>query len=132
MRGLERNKQSLYYCNYKSKDELKDEKGFFTGEFIITYDHPKLLKASITLAKGYDEMQQYGTSFEYDKTIICDNVNLNINENTIFFIDKEPIFDYDNNTLLNTDYIITRIAKSFNVLLIFVKKVKNNEYINKD
>ena len=127
MRCMVRNKSTFKYLTYKGKTELKDSNNYSTGEYVITYNSPITYKAPISANKGQDYMATFGMAQDYDKVITIDDANLNVDENTMFFIDKEPIYDENNYTLSNTDYIVSKISRSINVLVILVKKVRADE-----
>lgn len=127
MRCMVRNKSSFKYLTYIGKTELKDSDNYSTGEYVITYNEPITYKAPISANKGQDYMEMFGVAQDYDKVITIDDVDLNVDENTMFFIDKDPIYDPQTHTLLNKDYIVSKIAKSINVLVILVKKVRTDE-----
>ena len=122
-----RNKTSFKYLTYKDKSELKDSNNYSTGEYVITYNAPITYKASISANKGEDYMSMFGVAQDYDKVITIDDPTLNIDENTMIFIDKEPIYDTETETLLNKDYIVSKISISLNVLVVLVKKVRADE-----
>lgn len=127
MKSMSRNKSSFKYLTYKGKTELKDSDNYSTGEYVITYNAPVSYKAPISANKGQDFMEMFGVAQDYDKVITIDDVNLSVDENTMFFIDKDPVYDSTNETLSNKDYIVSKIAKSLNVLVILVKKVRTDE-----
>lgn len=120
MRTLNRNKQTFYYALYTSKtDYLVDGKK--TGEFTKTYATPVAMQANISPAKGTAEIDQFGINDNYDRTICTDNVTCPIQEDTILWIDREP-FDEEGNPVPH-NYKVYRVAKSFNDILIAIKKV---------
>ena len=126
MRSMLRNKSSYKYLTYKGKSEIS--KGLYkTGEYKITYYAPIERKDVIGVAQGQDLMETYGVAQDYDKIIVIDDPNLGIDENTLFFIDKQPIYNNTTFTISNSDYIVSKIAKSLNVLRVYVKKVRPNE-----
>lgn len=122
-----RNKTSFKYLTYKDKSELKDSNNYSTGEYVITYNAPITYKAPISANKGEDYMSMFGVAQDYDKVITIDDPTINIDENTMIFIDKEPIYDTETETLLNKDYIVSKISISLNVLVVLVKKVRADE-----
>lgn len=123
MQCLNRNKTLLYYSLLEGQTYIKDSDGYDTGETRNTYAEPVKLYASISASKGQDVIELFGVNCEYDKTIIIDDIECPIDENTIVFIDKEPSWDETNKTLNNSDYIVVRVARSLNFIAIAVKKV---------
>lgn len=125
MRNLNKNKTNFYALNYVGKEEVIDEQGHRTGEYLIKYSDKMCVKAHISGAKGSSSVEIFGTDIAYDKTIIMDLAyfkGLGLNENSVFFIDKEPA--YDNETPLY-DYKVARISKTLNEVAIAISQVRN-------
>jgi len=125
MRNLNKNKSNFYALNYVGKEEILDEHGNRTGEYLISYSEPMCVNAHISGAKGSSNVEIFGTDISYDKTIIMDLAyfkELGLNENSTFFIDKE--LAYDNETPLY-DYKVVRISKTLNEVAIAISQVRN-------
>lgn len=122
MRCLERNKTTIHYALFLSKEADKDEYGNESGEPIIAYTDPIELRANVSPATGASQIEQFGNSVKYDKVIIFDDVALPIDENTVFFVDKPPTRDAEGNLLF--DYVVKMIAKSLNSIAIAISKVE--------
>lgn len=116
MRCLERNKQEFYYCLYGVK-ERKDE----YGNSVKGYGEAISMSANISPATGNTQVEPFGTEIEYDKVIVTDDVNCPIDENTVLFIDKEPIFTTNGEPL--NDYVVKKVAKSLNSISYAVSRV---------
>lgn len=116
MRCLDRNKQTFYYSLYVGKTEMVDEYGNKTGEYDIEYSKPIECKANISPAKGDTESRQFGNDVKYDKVIVIDKPNIEIDEQTILWIDQLPNKPYD--------YVVRGIARSLNSVSLAVEKVK--------
>ena len=114
MRCLVRNKRSFYYANYDKKEPVIDEYGNQTGEFKVTYTFPIPYKANISPAKGETINEYFGEAEDYDRVIVLEN-NVNISEQSILWIDREPTQAHN--------YIIKKVAKSLNSTILAVKKV---------
>lgn len=122
MKCLERNKTKIKVCLYLGKSEITDSDGYETGEFGISYSAPMEIRACVSSAHGYAQTQTFGINLVYDKVVTIDNVMLPIDENTLFFIDEQPIYDCDTKLVSNKDYIVKGISKSLNVLSVAVAK----------
>lgn len=75
MKIMERNKQSFYYCLYSGKTAVVDAEGNETGESSLTYSTEVLMKANVSAATGYAQIEQFGSNEQYDSTEcanICD------------------------------------------------------------
>ena len=136
MRALNRNKTEFYYCLYNDKVRYMDENGTETGEHIVIYDEPVLMRANVSAASGYAQTEQFGNLENYDKVIVTDDMNCPINENTVLFVDKEPEFvtaetyvEVDDELrpiaieIPVYDYTVRRVAKSLNSISYALSKV---------
>lgn len=132
-----RNDSKFYYCLYDGEQEILDEYGNRTGQYIVTYAEPVEMWANISPATGAAQTELFGTLDNYDKVIVTHDMDCPIDENTVLFIDKEPEnTDAQNNeetavTVTGTtvsvpvyDYTVRRVAKSLNAISIAVSKVK--------
>lgn len=127
MRCLEINKKTFYALNYKGQSDVIDEEGNFTGETIVEYSKPIQIRANISGARGSSQIEMFGNETQYDKTIVMSKQyfeKLGIDENSVFFIGKKPIYDKENNPLYN--YRVYRIAEVINEIAIAIEEVKAN------
>ena len=115
MRIMERNKQSFWYLLYDRKVPVTDEDGNETGEETVVY------KPAVSAATGASQVEQFGNLAGYDKVIVTDDMTCPVDENTVLFLDKEPVYDEDGKPLY--DYMVRRVAKSLNSVSIAVTKV---------
>lgn len=121
MRTLERNKVPFWYLLYDHKEPVKDEYGNETGEEQVFYKDAVSMKANISAATGSAQVEQFGNFAGYDKVIVTDDMSCPIDENTVLFIDKEPVYT-DEKPLY--DYVVKRVAKSLNSISYAVSKVE--------
>ena len=124
MKCLKRNKRTFHYCLYEGKQKSYDEDGYYAGEEKPAYSEPIVCQGNISSAKGETEIDLFGSSLQYDKVIVLDDVHSPIDENTVLFIDKEPSFDSLGNPLF--DYIVKRVARSLNSVSYAIERVKVN------
>lgn len=117
MRTLQRNKRAFYYALYKSQVMNKDEYGNEDGTPVISYDTPVRMMANISSASGNSQIEQFGTSVQYDKVIVTDDMSCPIDENTILYVDVIP------GETAAHDYIVKRVAKSLNSIAYAISKV---------
>lgn len=120
MRDLKRNQQTIFYRMYEKNTEIIDEYGNSTGQFKPEYGELKAISVSVSASRGSTDSQQFGSMLDYDKVLITANMNCEINENTILWID-EPDTEKPN------DYIVKKLAKSLNQIQIAVKRVTVSE-----
>ena len=127
MRTLERNKRTFAYALYMGKQEMTDDEGYLTGEPKLTYSEWIPCSANISAARGDTQTEQFGISEQYDKTIVIDDVNCPIDENTVLAIDIEPNTNSDGTPIF--DYIVKKKAVSLNSVTYAISKVKvDGEY----
>lgn len=127
MRNLSINKKPMYRLNYLGKVEVVGKDGYKTGEFRVSYSEEKLFKANVSGAKGNAIVETIGINLDYDKVItmsVALFMDLQIDENTVFFIDKKP--EYGSNGAPLYDYSVKRICEALNEVVIAVKKVRGN------
>lgn len=127
MRNLNINKKPLYRLNFIGKEDVLDDRGYKTGEFRVKYGKVKLFKANVSGAKGNAIVETIGVNLDYDKVITMSTaefMDLRIDENTVFFIDKKP--EYKANGAPLYDYSVKRICEALNEVVIAVKKVRGN------
>ena len=123
MKTLQRNKVRIFYANYLKKTPLKDEYGNLTGEYDIVYDNPVEIKANVSAARGEATTRQFGEDESYDRVIVMDDPNTQINVSSVLWIDTLPEIKADGSTDTPYDYIIKQVAPSLNSVSIAVSKV---------
>lgn len=115
MRCLKRDKQKVYVSLYEERQECTDEIGRYNGEYQIVRSEPIEIECSVSAAIGNSQIEVFGQMLNYDKTVIIDNVDFEIDEHAVLWIDKTTDEPYD--------YIINRIAKTPNFIALAVSKV---------
>ena len=123
MKILKRNTQVFYYALYKATERVISDKGYKTGEPIVTYEKPVLMRASISPASGRTYAEIFGSDINYTKVIITDDVNCPIDEQTVLWVDTLPDLDDEGETDTPNDYCITAIRKSLNCIAYAIAKV---------
>ena len=121
MKVMERNKSPFWYLLYEGKSPILDDDGNETGESKVSYKAAVPMRANVSAASGSAQVEQFGSFVSYDKVIITDKLSCPIDENTVLFIDKEPVYADDGTPLY--DYVVKRVAKSLNSISYAVSKV---------
>lgn len=121
MRTMERDKSKFWYLLYDHKEPVIDEDGNESGESRVVYKEAVEYRANVSAATGSVQVEQFGNLTGYDKVIVTSDMDFPVDENTVFFIDKEPDYDEDKNP--RYDYIVKRVAKSPNVIAVALTKV---------
>lgn len=129
MKSLKRNQQTFYYYMYKDKIPKLDDYGNKTGEYTLIYHIAKECKGNISAGNGNSQVELFGNDINYNKVIVIDNPNCEINEFSLLCIDINPQY-YDVNSTPAHDYIVKGIARSLNSVSIAIGKVKADEIEN--
>ncbi len=122
MRLLKRNTQTVQYRNWLTNQPVFDEDGYQTGEYESSYSDPIELICNISPANGSTQREIFGNISTYHKILVTDKIDCDIDEQTIFYIEKK----YENEMVRN-DYVVAGIAKSLNVLSIALRKVETGD-----
>lgn len=131
MRCMNRNKVKFFYSLYEGREPITDEYGNVTGEYDVKHGNPTEGYANISAAKGETQTRQFGESETYDKVIVMDNEAPPIDEYSVLWVDTVPqlnedgslTVDEEGNVLTPHDYIVKKVAKSLNNVLIAISKV---------
>lgn len=115
MRCLRRDTQTVYVSLYEQRVELTDEIGRYTGEYNVCRSEPIDIECNVSAAIGNSQIEVFGQMLNYDKTVIIDDVNFDIDEHAVLWIENDTSKPYD--------YIIKRVAKTPNYIALAVSKV---------
>lgn len=116
MRGLSRNKTTIYYALYEGNGEHMED-GLYTGEPDPTYSTPVALRASVSAARGTADVDLFGVTSSYSKTVIVDNTSCPIDEHSRLWIGIKPTGSTPHN------YEVVQVAKSLNHIAYAVREV---------
>lgn len=116
MRGLMRNKRPIVYKNFVSTVFKEDERGRKIGKGVV-YTEPITVYGTVSTPVGRAVLAMFGTDENYDKTIVLDKTDIDINENSVFWIDVQ----YGEN--VPYDHVVTKVLRNRNFLTIGVRKV---------
>ncbi len=125
MRGLARNKKTIWFALYEGEGEYKDG-DLFTGETVPVYSDPCPIRASVSAARGTSEIELFGVNTNYSKTVIVDDTICPINEHSRLWIDRDPRNGAPHN------YEVVMVAKSLNHIAYAVTQVDFNNETNND
>ena len=127
MRNLKLNQNKYIGLNYLGETDYTEASGNKTGEKVILYGDEIEFKSHVSGATGSVVLDNNGVVIEYDKSMVLTKYDLHkygFDENTVFFIDKQPEYDDDNKPLY--DYKVKRIKDTLNEVVILLEKVRNN------
>lgn len=123
MRTMNRNKKWIAYALLEGKAEIMDGERH-TGQFKLKFSAPKLIKVSVSAARGAADAELFGVAEQYDKSIILDDKTseLGICETSRIWIDLLPDPVWDDEPTPH-DYTVVRVAESLNLTVLAVRKV---------
>lgn len=117
MRELKRNKTTIRYALFVRNDPILDEDGNDTAEVKPIYTEPVELSINVSPNTGESATRQFGTTLDYDRTLVICDRSLPINENSVMWVDETD-------TTKPYDYVVKKVAPSLNSLQIAIKKVE--------
>ena len=123
MRTRQRTAQTFYYRLYSGKTEIVDDYGNSLGEYAVQYAAPVECRANISPATGESAIEPFGSLDNYDKVIQTCDMRIPIDENSVLYIDKSPVYSETTGEWNAHDYVVKRIARSVNTVRIAVSKV---------
>ena len=133
MRALKRNKRPFWVAVYTGAEDVTDAQDRLTGEKRLVYDVPKLAYGNISASSGSTinratanvVQRAYGETVDYDRVIVMDDLDFVVNEASVVWIDPPVNPKLNNDGTFNTpyQYVITRIAKTLNVLSLTLREV---------
>lgn len=125
MRRVNKNCSVFWYANFERNEMITDDvTGYHTGEKTAVYSKPVKGFENISPAKGESQIEQFGSYEDYSKVILTYDINYPMDENSILWVDKDPMLDTSGNATVPHDYIVTHVAKSLNTKAYAINKVK--------
>ena len=108
MINLARNKTDVTYRLYLGVTEQVDDDGYYTGENVSSFSDPVTIRASVSASRGTTDLDQFGLNVPYTNTVIVDDMDCPIDENSRLEIAGKP-------------YAVLLVAKSLNHITYAVK-----------
>ena len=120
MRSLNRNKSTFYYAHKLGEKPIVDEMGNYTSETETEYTEPQMKRMNVSVVSGQDVVQAFGNMTEYSRVISTTEMDWEVAEGDIVWIERNPESDKPN-------YVVQRVAKSLNSMLVALKETKTGE-----
>lgn len=117
MQSLARNKQTLYYATYSGITDVVDADGNLTGEKATSYSFPVKACMNIAPNTGRVVTSYFGNDTNYSHILCTTDMSCPINQNTRVWIGQTP-----NQSADNWNFVVKRVAKSLNSILIAVEE----------
>ena len=118
MRGLRRNKQTLYYALYTGKEKVYDSYGDFTGDYTETYSAPVKIDMNIAPAQGTADWNPFGIDTPYTHVAMTFDLNCPISETSKVWINKS--------TNEAANYVVMAVARSLNNIVYALREITSN------
>lgn len=119
MRNLRRNLQPVFYKNYEGQEEIYDSYGYPTGNYIPKYSELKSAMLRVSPNKGTSEGDLFGTLANYDRTMSTSDTALDIDENSVLWLDGAE-------TTGPWNYRVAQVGKDLNSISYAIYKVDVN------
>lgn len=124
MRNLKRNLTEIYYKMYQGEKEILDDEGYRTGEYTTGYSELRSCRISVSGNKGNSENEQFGKNLDYDRTMITADMDCEIDEHSVLWIDTDVDGPYN--------FIVKKRSVTFNQIQFAIKQVDVNETNNSE
>lgn len=111
----------MFYKLYEGKEEILDIYGNVTGSFIPIYSDIQSAMLCVSPNKGTSEVEQFGASADYDRTMTTADANCPIDEDAVLWIDGA---DTDG----PWNYIVKMVARWKNSAQYAIQRVSVTQY----
>lgn len=117
MRCLARNLKTITYQLYLGNQEEMDDNGNYTGNKPPVYSDPVSIRANVSASRGSADLDMFGVNIPYTNTVLVDDLNCPIDENSRIEIDGNP-------------YAVLLVAKSLNHIAYAVRRLTAPQALN--
>lgn len=121
MRSFLRNQQPVFYKLYEGQEEIVDQYGNPTGSFIPKYSGLKSAMLCVSPNKGSSEVEQFGSTEDYDRTMTTADQKCPIDENAVLWVEGA---DTDG----PWNYIVKEVGRWKNSAQYAIKRVTVSQY----
>lgn len=91
MRSFRANQQPVFYKLLLGQEEIIDQDGNATGNFLPIFSEIKTAMLCVSPNKGSTEQNQFGTLADYDRTMTTADTACPIDENSVLWLDGMEI-----------------------------------------
>lgn len=120
MRSLLRNQQPVFYKLYEGEKEIEID-GMPTGSFVPSYSGLKSVMLCVSPNKGSSEVEQFGSTEDYDRTMTTADPKCPIDENAVLWVDGAD-------TEGPWNYIVKEVGRWKNSTQYAIKRVTVSQY----
>lgn len=118
MRSQLRNKKYIYYALFDHLEEIQDDYGDGTGDYVPVYQKPVKLACNVSANSGNGDIGIYGISLDYTHIISITFMTCEIKEDSVIWYGIDTDKPYN--------FVVTKIIKSINNTLILIKEVSTS------
>lgn len=131
MRCVKRNLKPFWYCKYEGYQPVLDADGNETGEIRQKYSEPiqaygNISAGSTMITYGTLIMQPFGQSPRYDRVIVMEDPDFEMDNASVLFVECEPKFREDGSP--ENDYVVKKVARSLNGVSYAILRVRNDQF----
>ena len=120
MKALRINRQTIYYKLLTGVADVTAQ-GLKTGEKTKTYGMLTSARMNVSAARGTADIEQFGVNDNYDRTLVTDDMDCPIDEQSILWVGISP---YDGvGSEVPHNYKVVQVAKSLNSIMYAIRKV---------
>ena len=127
MRLLERNKQTVYYRNFKEKTAIKvANTDIETGEFEKTYYPMQSVDAYVKSAIGNNAAEPFGDFTNKQRTVYYENGAANMNEYSQLWVGIDPALDLNGLPTVAHNFTVDGVAIGLNHTRVSIRRVEKS------
>jgi len=130
LRTLNRNKQTIWYALFEGTTAITDTSGNYTGEETKTYSDPVAMKANYSRSSSGSNRygtyasttaEPFGLYPSYKKSIVTDDMNCPVAEDSILWIGIAP--EDESGNAVKHNFVVRGVSKSLNSITYSVEEV---------
>lgn len=120
MRTTHRDKRPVAYAFYSGVEELTDEYGNYTGEYVVHYTTPVKTLMNVSGGRGQADIALFGLTDTFARTATTQDLETDFNTDMVFWVEKDPDID-------PFDYRVVAVSRTINQVVIALAEVERSE-----
>lgn len=118
MRTTHRDKRPVAYAFYNGVQELTDDQGFYTGEYVVNYTTPVKTLMNVSGGRGQADIALFGLTDTFARTATTQDLETDFNTETVFWIENDPDKD-------PFDYRVVAVSRTINQVVLALAEVEH-------
>ena len=118
MRTTHRDKRPVAYAFYNGIQELTDDQGFYTGEYVVNYTTPVKTLMNVSGGRGQADIALFGLTDTFARTATTQDLETDFNTETVFWIENDPDKD-------PFDYRVVAVSRTINQVVLALAEVEH-------